>query len=271
MNIVEKTFETIGVLQTRPKTTLIVLHHAYASNCTVEDIDRWHKGRGWCKIGYHFFIRKDGTIYRGREENAVGAHAYGYNSISIGICAEGNYDVEQMPEAQKNAIIELVTYLKNKYGITEVKKHKDLNNTRCPGANYPFDEIVAKANGNVEFKTINPIEAKSSESRSGNVAADNLVKELQHELNVQKNAGLVEDGIFGPKTANAMFNVRIGARGNITKIIQKALIKKGYSIYGGIDGIFGNDTDRRVRDFQRNNGLSADGIVGRQTIEKLLK
>ena len=271
MNIVEKTFETIGTLQTRSKTTLIVLHHAYAINCTVEDIDRWHKNRGWCKIGYQFFVRKDGTIYRGREENAVGAHAYGYNSISIGICAEGNYDVEQMSEAQKNAIIDLVSYLKNKYGITEVKKHKDLNNTRCPGANYPFDEIVAKANGDVEFKTINPIEAKSSESRSGNVAADNLVKELQHELNVQKNAGLVEDGIFGPKTANAMINVRLGARGNITKIIQKALIKKGYSIYGGIDGIFGNDTDRRVKDFQRNNGLSADGIVGRQTIEKLLK
>ena len=271
MNIVEKTFQTIGVLQTRPKTTLIVLHHAYATNCTVEDIDRWHKNRGWCKIGYHFFVRKDGTIHRGREENAVGAHAYGYNSISIGICAEGNYDVEQMPEAQKNAIIELVTYLKNKYGITDVKKHKDLNNTRCPGANYPFDEIVAKANGNVEFTTINPIEAKSSESRSGNVAADNLVKELQHELNVQKNAGLVEDGIFGPKTGNAMINVRIGARGNITRIIQKALIKKGYSIFGGIDGIFGSDTDRRVRDFQRNNGLSADGIVGRKTIEKLLK
>ena len=90
-------------------------------------------------------------------------------------------------------------------------------------------------------------------------------------MNVQKNAKLAEDGIFGPKTGNAMINVRIGARGNITKIIQKALIKKGYSIYGGIDGIFGNDTDRRVRDFQRNNGLSADGIVGKQTIEKLLK
>ena len=98
-----------------------------------------------------------------------------------------------------------------------------------------------------------------------------MVKELQHELNVQKNAGLVEDGIFGPKTENAMINVRLGARGNITKIIQKALIKKGYSIYGGIDGIFGKDTDRSVRDFLRNNGLASDGIVGTKTIEKLLK
>ena len=100
---------------------------------------------------------------------------------------------------------------------------------------------------------------------------NDLVKELQHELNVQKNAKLAEDGIFGPETAKAMINVKIGARGNITKIIQKALIKKGYSIYGGIDGIFGKDTDRRVRDFQRNNELTSDGIVGRQTIEKLLK
>ena len=176
-----------------------------------------------------------------------------------------------MPEAQKNAVIELIKYLKGKYDIKEIKKHKDLCATNCPGKNYPFDEIVAKANGDVEFKSINPIESKSAESRSGNIVVNDLVKELQHELNVQKNAGLVEDGIFGPKTENAMINVRIGARGNITKIIQKALIKKGYSIYGGIDGIFGNDTDRRIRDFQRNNGLASDGIVGKQTIEKLLK
>ena len=271
MNIVEKTFKTIGALQYRDITDLIVLHHAEADNCTVEDIDRWHKARGWCKIGYHFFIKKDGTKYRGREENAVGAHCYGSNSHSIGICVEGKYDIEEMPEAQKNAVIELIKYLKGKYDIKEIKKHKDLCATNCPGKNYPFDEIVAKANGDVEFKSINPIESKSAESRSGNIVVNDLVKELQHELNVQKNAGLVEDGIFGPKTENSMINVRIGARGNITKIIQKALIKKGYSIYGGIDGIFGNDTDRRVRDFQRNNGLSADGIVGRQTIEKLLK
>ena len=271
MNIVEKTFKTIGALQYRDITDLAVLHHAEADNCTVEDIDRWHKARGWCKIGYHFFIKKDGTTYRGREENAIGAHCYGSNSHSIGICVEGRYDIEEMPEAQKNAVIELIKYLKGKYDIKEIKKHKDLCATNCPGKNYPFEEIVAKANGDVEFKSINPIESKSAESSRGNVVVNDLVKELQHELNVQKNAKLAEDGIFGPETAKAMINVKIGARGNITKIIQKALIKKGYSIYGGIDGIFGKDTDRRVRDFQRNNGLTSDGIVGRNTIEKLLK
>ena len=271
MNIVEKVFKTIGALQYRNITDMISLHHAYSKNCTVEDIDRWHKARGWCKIGYQFVIYKDGTTVRGREENAVGAHTYGQNSHSIGICVVGNYDEEEMPEAQKNAVIELIKYLKGKYPITKIIRHSDVNNTRCPGKNYPFEEIVAKANGDVEFKAINPIKAKSGESRSGNVVVNDLVKELQHELNVQKNAKLAEDGIFGPETAKAMINVKIGARGNITKIIQKALIKKGYSIYGGIDGIFGKDTDRRVRDFQRNNELTADGIVGRQTIEKLLK
>ena len=51
-------------------------------------------------------VRKDGSVYRGRREDTVGAHAYGYNSTSIGICAEGNFEVDIMGEAQKQAIIE---------------------------------------------------------------------------------------------------------------------------------------------------------------------
>ena len=87
-------------------------------------------------------MRKDGSIYRGRQEDTVGAHAYGSNSTSIGICAEGNFETDIMGDAQKQAIIELVNYLKNKYGITKVIRHKDVNATACPGRNYPFDEIV---------------------------------------------------------------------------------------------------------------------------------
>jgi N-acetyl-anhydromuramyl-L-alanine amidase AmpD len=116
----------------RKTTERIILHHADASNCTVEDIDRWHKAKGWCKIGYHFFVDKEGNIYRGREENAVGSHAYGSNYNSIGICAEGRYEEEEMPQAQKEAIKELVVYLKQKYNITKVQKHNDVGATKCP-------------------------------------------------------------------------------------------------------------------------------------------
>ena len=77
----------------------------------------------------------------------VGAHATNHNSKSIGICFEGNFENETMCAAQKQAGIELVNYLKEKYKITKVLKHKDVGKTACPGKNFPFDEI---ANGKVQ-------------------------------------------------------------------------------------------------------------------------
>ena len=61
LNIIEKTFKLNGKLAIRSKTERIILHHADASSCTVEDIDRWHKQKDYTCIGYHFFVKKDGT------------------------------------------------------------------------------------------------------------------------------------------------------------------------------------------------------------------
>jgi len=122
MNIIERTYSLNGGLSNRNTTNRIILHHAAVSNCSADDVDRWHKNKGWTCIGYHFFVRKDGAIYRGRREEAVGAHAYGSNTDSIGICAEGNFENETMGDVQKQALKELVAYLKNKYGITIPKK-----------------------------------------------------------------------------------------------------------------------------------------------------
>lgn len=142
MNIIEKTYSLNGGLSKRSSTNRIILHHSACYSCSAEDIDRWHKAKGWTCIGYHFFVRKDGSIYRGRQEDCVGAHAYGANMDSIGICAEGNYEEETMNDIQKNSLKELVAYMKNKYNITKVQRHKDVCATACPGRNYPFDEIA---------------------------------------------------------------------------------------------------------------------------------
>ena len=91
---------------------------------------------------------------------------------------------------------------------------------------------------------------------------------LQTELNKQYKAGLKVDGIWGPKTRAACINVRIGARGNITKLIQGMLFCKGYNPKY-LDGIFGQKTADTVLTFQRNHGLVQDGIVGKKTFEKL--
>lgn len=142
MQIIETDLKWSGILQNRSVTDFIAMHHAQASNCTVYDIDRWHKNNGWSGIGYHFFVRKNGEIYRGRPQNTVGAHVQGMNSRSIGICAEGDFTKETMSEIQKRAICELLVYLKNNfYPDAQIKGHGEIGNSDCPGGNFPLADI----------------------------------------------------------------------------------------------------------------------------------
>lgn len=53
------------------------------------EIDRWHRKKGWWGIGYHFVIRRDGAVEKGRPCSRFGAHAQGYNQDSIGVCLVG--------------------------------------------------------------------------------------------------------------------------------------------------------------------------------------
>ena len=119
MEILEQTYTWAAPLTRRSVTRRIILHHAAAVTCTAQQIHQWHLANGWAGIGYHFFVRKDGRIYRGRPEDTVGAHAGNNNYDSIGICFEGSFDREQMNEVQRTAGAELVAYLKQKYGIIE--------------------------------------------------------------------------------------------------------------------------------------------------------
>ena len=122
MKIIEKTYRWSGTLARRGVTRRIILHHAAAVTCSADQIHAWHLANGWSGIGYHFFVRKDGTVYRGRPEDTVGAHAGGSNSDSIGVCFEGSFDKEEMPAVQRRAGTELVAYLKKKYGVTTVQR-----------------------------------------------------------------------------------------------------------------------------------------------------
>ena len=258
MNIIEKTYKWASKLSKRKSTKRIILHHAEAVKCTADDIHKWHLNNGWAGIGYHFFVRKDGSIYCGRPEDTLGSHAKGANSDSIGICAEGSYMSETMPEAQKQAIKELVAHLKSKYGITKIQRHKDVTSTDCPGTNFPFNEIV---NGG-------PAPAPTPQPTPAPKPTDDWVRRLQEELNAQFGAGLVVDGLRGPKTLNACPQVKKGAKGNVTRLIQERLNSVGFNLT--TDGIFGENTKNAVKVFQKNRGLVQDGIVGPNTWDYLL-
>ena len=131
-----------GALTKRTVTDRIILHHA-AGNGSVESVHNYHKSLGWSGIGYHYYVRKDGSIYRGRPEEMVGGHTSGYNYCPIGVCAEGNFETESMSDAQREAIRALVLDIRTRYPDTQTIRHKDVAATACPGKNYPFDYIAA--------------------------------------------------------------------------------------------------------------------------------
>ncbi|MED4080091.1 N-acetylmuramoyl-L-alanine amidase [Halalkalibacterium halodurans] len=96
-----------------------------------------------------------------------------------------------------------------------------------------------------------------------------LIRVLQTELNKQFGRGLVIDGIFGSRTRAALINLRAGASGNLTRVLQALLHIKGFNP-GPFDGVFGDMTTAAVRSFQRARRLSVDGIAGPQTWGALL-
>lgn len=106
-------------------------------NVTVQDIDKWHRQKGYNSIGYHYVIMLDGTICEGRSIDKVGAHCRGHNSKSIGICYIGGCDKNmnakdtRTPE-QKNSLIQLVNSLKLKYPNATIHGHNEFSSKSCP-------------------------------------------------------------------------------------------------------------------------------------------
>lgn len=123
------------------KPSKIILHNADASSCTIQDIHQWHLQNGWSGCGYHYFIKKDGSVYKGRPDGAIGAHCQGSNNGTLGICFEGKYMTETMPAAQYTAGIELIKFLRSKYGNLPIMGHKELFATSCPGDKFPLSDF----------------------------------------------------------------------------------------------------------------------------------
>lgn len=139
MAIRETNFRFNEPLLLRPKTDMIVIHHVGIpdGDTSAAAIHRAHLANGWAGIGYHYVIRKDGTIERGRPLATVGAHAEGQNYHTVGINVTGNFDKEIPTPAQIHALEGLVAWLCKIYDITPgastIVGHRDVNSTDCPG------------------------------------------------------------------------------------------------------------------------------------------
>jgi len=109
----------------------------------VKEITQWHRKRGFSTIGYHYVVRRDGSIEKGRQDNEQGAHVHGHNHYTLGVCMEGGVDKAMKPEnnftmPQWGALAMLVaTLLLDNTDLEFVVGHRDMPgvNKACPSFN----------------------------------------------------------------------------------------------------------------------------------------
>ena len=90
-----------GLMMDSTDSVRYIILHCSATRCnsdyTVEQLLRDHRARGFRTIGYHFYVRRDGTVSQHRRLLEVGAHCRPFNRCSIGVCYEGGLDSEGHP------------------------------------------------------------------------------------------------------------------------------------------------------------------------------
>jgi len=98
----------------------------------VEDIRKWHiNNNKWADVGYHYVIKRDGTIQMGRLETTVGSHVKGHNKGSLGICLIGT---KEFTDAQFKSLDKLYIDLYIRHGIDsrDVYGHYEFADKECP-------------------------------------------------------------------------------------------------------------------------------------------
>lgn len=115
----------------------IIMHCSASDNPLHDDISvirQWHLERGFVDVGYHYFIKIDGSIQLGRPIYKAGAHARHHNSYTVGICVHGikEFALEQIETALKLCHNQIMIY---GLEVEDVIGHNELPNVNkiCPG------------------------------------------------------------------------------------------------------------------------------------------
>lgn len=128
-------------MKTRKHTNQIIIHYTETQeyqDFDIYDVREWHKQRGFSEVGYHFLIKIDGIVEIGRDMDLIGAHCYGQNSDSVGICyvggkcTDGTLADTRTPEQMKS-IQTVIDYVRAVYGHLPVFGHNDYSDKVCPG------------------------------------------------------------------------------------------------------------------------------------------
>lgn len=212
----------------------------YPQHDNVATIDRWHKERGWSGVGYHYFIRKDGTVEKGRDLALIPIAQAGHNTGTIAICCHGLLKTK-FTQDQFKALRALCQEIDRAYNnAITFHGHCEVAQKACPVFDYRKELGLDKGGNPVMTPQAIPSVA------GGLAAADPDDEALPNRL--------LRTGNRTPDEA--------------VRDLQRILIKLGYKP-GDVDGWFGGDTEREVIAFQNASGLTPDGKVGALTREAL--
>ena len=229
----------------RKKTTLLVAHVTAtppSMDIGVAEVDRMHRARGWNGCGYHYVIRRNGKVEKGRPENQIGAHVAGFNSISLGVSCVGGVDEQGKPQdnrtpEQERALVALLKKLAKKYPDAKVCGHRDLSPDR------DGDGIIEP---HEHLKACPCFDAIPWAAANGLPAAD---------------IRGIWDAQTGAPVAPAGPDDRI-------VYLQKLLKRAGYE-FGPIDGIKGPKTEKALKRFQEAVPLPVTGEFDPETVARL--
>ena len=126
-----------GIFMSPDSVRFLIVHCSATretQDYTAEQLKRDHLARGFIDVGYHFYIRRDGTVTQHRRLDEVGAHCRPFNRCSIGICYEGGLDSLGRPKdtrtlKQRCALVKLLTDLKKQFPKALIRGHNEM-----PGA-----------------------------------------------------------------------------------------------------------------------------------------
>lgn len=271
MNINKKISKINFTDSNRSKSQIkyIAIHYVGAVSTAKNNADYFYSTyRG---ASAHYFV-DDNEIWQVVEDNDtawhVGSNKYycnarNSNSIGVEMCCYKNNGVLDISQKTINHTIELVKSLMKKYSIPveNVVRHYDVTRKNCPA---PFVKDLTRWNN---FKA----------ALSSQPVKDTTVLEWQKVMNKVYKCRLEEDNIFGSDCrakANkyCLKNKKPVIKNDHVKFIQSRLIKKGFSCGSyGADGYYGQATEKAVKAFQKAKKLTADGIVGANTTNVILK
>lgn len=219
-DIIETNLIFVKSLTRRSVTDMIVIHHTGENDidASAAQIHQWHLNNpGWAGIGYHFVIRKNGDIERGRPEWAVGSHAYGENSHTIGIHLSGDFMTAYPTAIQIEKAALLIANICEDYGIptdrAHIVGHGELMPTDCPGVHLQALLNDGTLTGKANYYRYG--EPKSDSNALREAAWQEDLQRIQEELAREGEAVL---------RYNTVVDLPEWAKPTISKMIAKGLL-----------------------------------------------